>query len=132
MISYLLLLNELFEIFRKINLIITMYIYQYSFRLDKTTWQNRLDEMSWRDGFTEQMFTRFQHILDFVCTRLHNKKAVKKNINIDEVCFHSFVKHFVFVFFLGISYSSIFSQFIDYNLTTYSTNVFSKITTNSC
>jgi hypothetical protein len=89
--------------------------------------------MSWRDGFTEQMFIRFQHIIDFVYTRLHNKKAIKKNMNIDEVCFTLLCKTFHFLFFfLGISYSSIFSQFIDYNLTTYSPNVFSKITTNSC
>ncbi|CAF2979713.1 unnamed protein product [Rotaria sp. Silwood2] len=52
--------------------------------LDKTTWQDRLNEMSWRDGFTEQMFIRFRHIIDFVCTRLHSKKTTKKNINIDE------------------------------------------------
>ncbi|CAF0953179.1 unnamed protein product [Adineta steineri] len=52
--------------------------------LDKTIWQNRLNEMSWRDGFTEQMFIRFQHIIDLVCTRLHNKKSIKKNMNIDE------------------------------------------------
>ena len=34
--------------------------------------------MSWRDGFTEQMFIRFQYIIDFVCTQLHCKKTTKK------------------------------------------------------
>lgn len=42
--------------------------------------------MSWRDGFTEQMFNRFQHIIDFICTQLQNKKTTKKNI--DEVEFY--------------------------------------------
>ncbi|CAF3874256.1 unnamed protein product [Rotaria magnacalcarata] len=52
--------------------------------LDKTTWEDRLDEMSWRDGFTEQMFIRFRHVVDFVCTRLQSKKTTKKNVNVDE------------------------------------------------
>ncbi|CAF1303213.1 unnamed protein product, partial [Adineta ricciae] len=52
--------------------------------LDKTIWFNRLNEMSWRDGFTEQMFIRLQHVIEFVCTRLHGKKTAKKNANIDE------------------------------------------------
>jgi hypothetical protein len=81
------LLNESFEIFRKINYFIKVYIQRYLFRLDKTTWQGRLNEMSWRDGFTEQMFIRFRHIIDFVCTKLHSKKTTKRNINIDEVRF---------------------------------------------
>lgn len=63
-----------------------MNVYREKFRIDKTTWQDRLNEMSWRDGFTEQMFIRFRHIIDFVCTRLHTKKTTKKSINIDEVC----------------------------------------------
>ncbi|CAF2699563.1 unnamed protein product [Rotaria sp. Silwood2] len=33
--------------------------------LAKTICQDRLNEMSWRDGFTEQMFIRFRHIIDF-------------------------------------------------------------------
>ena len=41
--------------------------------------------MSWRDRFTEQMFIRLQHVIEFVCTRLHGKKTAKKNANIDEV-----------------------------------------------
>ncbi|CAF4945180.1 unnamed protein product [Rotaria socialis] len=52
--------------------------------LDKTTWEDRLNEMSWRDGFTEQMFIRFRHVVDFVCIRLQSKKTTKKNANIDE------------------------------------------------
>jgi len=67
--------------------------------------------MSWRDGFTEQMFIRFQHIIDFVCTQLHSKKTTKKNI--DEVyflCLILFLSEFCFfIYLLGISYSPIFS-----------------------
>jgi hypothetical protein len=77
-----------------------MFLYQYlmkidnRFRLEKTTWQDRLNEMSWRDGFTESMFNRFQCIIDFVCTQLHSKKTTKKNI--DEVGFHRFKSYFEF------------------------------------
>jgi hypothetical protein len=54
-------------------------------RFDKTIWLNRLNDMSWRDGFTEQMFIRIQHILEFVSTRLQHRKNAKKIVNIDEV-----------------------------------------------
>lgn len=79
-------MKELYEIFRKNNIIISIKKLKKkktNFRLDKTIWQDRLNEMSWRDGFTEQMFTCFQLIIDFICTQLQNKKTTKKNI--DEV-----------------------------------------------
>jgi len=53
------------------------------FRIEKTIWQDRLNEMSWRDGFTEEMFNRLQCILEFACNQLQTKKTVKKHI--DEV-----------------------------------------------
>ncbi|CAF1508111.1 unnamed protein product, partial [Didymodactylos carnosus] len=49
-------------------------------RLEKNEWQRRLNELSWRDGFNERIFVRFQHVIEFVCIRLNsdNNKKTKK------------------------------------------------------
>ena len=110
-----------------------MKIDRLRFRLEKNIWQNRLNEMSWRDGFTEPMFNRLQQIIDFVCTQLNPKKTIKKNI--DQVCarltfpLRSIIRVF---YLLGIGGFTIFSQFSSHDLSTHSTNVLSEITTNNC
>ena len=67
--------------------------------------------MSWRDGFTEPMFNRLQHIIDVAHTRLHSKKSAKKYINIDEVYFCRLTARQNLSVFLhiGVSYSPVYS-----------------------
>jgi len=53
--------------------------------VDKTVWLNRLNEISYRDGFTESIFNQLVKIVEFTCTRLQQqRKSSKKSISIDE------------------------------------------------
>lgn len=86
--------------------------------------------MSWRDGFTEQMFVRLQHAIDFVCTQLHVKKSPKKNTNIDEVQSLDAPSRSKIVLCSGLGRASVSRQGAGDHATIDSENVLSEAATN--